>query len=640
MDHTDEQMISLFVSYARDDRQRALVVINALEQAGYDVWWDGLLEGGANFLTTTETALESAQAVIVLWSKTSIASHWVRDEATRGRDRGCLIPISLDGSDAPLGFRQFQLINLAAWRGKSETPEFQSVVRAVERCSGTSASPLPKTVPRPALSRRFVIGGGIGVAAAGAALAAWRLDLFDSAASANSLAVLPFRNLSGDSGQDYFADGLSEELRSTLSLNRQLNVVAQMSSSSFRTDEVMPNRIASALGVARILQGSVRRSAGMLRITAQLIDGKTGFENWSQAFDRKEGDVLIVQSEIATAVVDSMIAAMDKDQDWRAERPGGTRIAPAFDAYVHGQALYQSASSEATDREALAAFDQAIARDPAYAAAYAARARSLTFIANSYAGGEGVTEVRARGFASARKAIALAPNMAEGHAALGFILMGRLDMKLAQAPYRKSLDLGFGNATILTGFAEFAANYGDFPAAREAIARAKRLDPLNPSVFRSAGIVEFSARDYDAAAKPLEAALSLNAKTGTAHRILGDIALLKGDNAAALAHYQKEPSKLAKLRSLAVVAPLLSGPAAGARALATLVEQFGDDSLYQQALVLAQWGRKEDALTTLEKAFAIGDAGLVLARNDPLLDPIRQDPRFASILTRIGFENA
>ena len=126
-----EDETSVFVSYSRADQKRAMPVIGALEQAGFRVWWDGLLEGGDNFLPTTDAALEGADAVVVLWSKVSVDSHWVRDEATSGRDRHCLVPLSLDGVQPPLGFRQFQVIDLSKWNGKPDTPEMARLVRGL-----------------------------------------------------------------------------------------------------------------------------------------------------------------------------------------------------------------------------------------------------------------------------------------------------------------------------------------------------------------------------------------------------------------------------------------------------------------------------------------------------------------------------
>jgi len=637
--------ITAFLSYSRDDRERVMPIISALEAAGLDLWWDGLLAGGDTFAHTTEAALETAQAVIVAWSGRSIQSHWVRDEATRGRDRGRMVPVSLDGTQPPLGFRQVQYIDLSQWRGKAGAPEFAELMRAIERVAASPASQLSFAggLPpaRPVNRRRaLAISGGV-AAATLAGLAGWKAGLFGGGAAINSIAVLPFDNLGGDASQNYFSDGLSEELRATLSLNRQLEVAARTSSSSFRDSDKSAKVIAGALHVAFILDGTVRRAGNALRITAQLVDGASGFETWSQIYERKADDVLAIQSEIAMTVADALSASISKASDARGVRIGGTRDARAYDAYLQGLALYQLAASERTDRQALAAFDQAVRIDPRYAAAQAARARALAVIASSYGKHVRLGDTYASAIAGARKAVELAPDMAEGHAALGLALMiGRLDLGAARQPYQRSFELGFGNAAMLTGFADFAANLGQFADARAAIDRAERLDPLNASVFRSAGIVEYAARDFAAARKPLRTALSLNARCNNAHRILGDMALLEGDAKAALEDYAQEPSQVSRLRGLAIAEARVAGAAAGERRLAELVAQFGDNALYQQAQVLAQWGRKDEALSALSRGYDAGDAGLALAGTDPLLDPIRREPGFEAVLSRLGLSSA
>jgi tetratricopeptide (TPR) repeat protein len=157
-------------------------------------------------------------------------------------------------------------------------------------------------------------------------------------------------------------------------------------------------------------------------------------------------------------------------------------------------------------------------------------------------------------------------------------------------------------------------------------------------VFRNAGLLEFAARDYDSAMAPLSTALSLNPKTSIVHSTLGDIALLNGKFAEALAEYRREPDSVSRLRGVAIAEMRLSRPGAANAALAELLREHGDVSLYQQAQVLSQWGRRDAALATLEKAVLAGDAGLVRLRNDPMLDPIRNDVRFVAVQRRLGFE--
>ncbi|WP_443478265.1 TIR domain-containing protein [Novosphingobium aerophilum] len=641
---------TIFLSYSRDDRDRVLPIIAALEKRGLFVWWDGLLAGGQRFAHTTESALESADVVVVVWTARSIQSHWVRDEATRGRDRGRMVSVTLDGAEPPLGFRQVQYIDLGNWGKRTASPAFRELLRAIEAVAADPGNSLSVERPVPAAReggtklsrRRALIAGGACIAVLGGGLAAWRLGVLSPKADGNSIAVLPFENLSDDPEQTYFSDGLSEELRAALSLNPRLSVAALTSSDAFRTGARTIAQIARALGVAFVLEGSVRRAGESLRVTARLVNGATGFQSWSETFDRKLANVLDVQNEIAANVVDSLIVSLGGSGDGASgkQRIGGTSSVAAFDSYLHGMALYNLAADEPSDRGALAAFDRALSLDPGYAAAQAARSRALTVIGSSYASGKELAGYFDKAIAAARKAIELAPGLAEGHSALGFVLSnGRLDLAGARQPYEKSFELGYGNAAILGSFALYAAFTGSFADARKAVARALRLDPLNASVLRTEAIAEFCARAYDAAQQAVRGALSLNPKVNNVHRILGDIALVQGDYGAARGYFEAETSPLSRIRGLAIADARLSGEAAGQRHLAEMEREYGDNCLYQQALVFAQWGRKDDALAALERGLAIGDAGLVLANTDPLLDPIRQEPRFQTVLHQIGIDH-
>lgn len=639
---SDSESCSVFLSYSREDRPHAQPIIDALQAAGFDVWWDGLLKGGERFANATETALETANAVVVLWSKVSIESHWVRDEATRGRDRGCMVSISLDGSEPPLGFRQIQYIDFTRWHSDSSSAPFKELVEAVNHANtspGVALSYAGHTRPRGGLSRRGAIAlAGGSVLAVGGGIAAWQSGLFGGGTARNSIAVMAFENLSDDPQQAYFSDGLTEELRTTLSFNPLLDVMAQASSNSFRGQSASAQDIAKALNVSSILEGSILRAGERIRIIARLVDGKNGFETWTESIERDFDDVIEVQREIATEVVDALLANLFAETRFT-ERVGGTRNAKAFDAFLKGSALYALAQDEATDRAALASFEEATRIDPKYAAAFAALSRANTVIASFYAKGKEPAAHYDRAMEFARKAIELAPDLAEGHSALGFVLSnGKLDLVGAREPFVRSFELGFGNATILTNFAIFAGNVAEFDDARRAIARAKRLDPLNAAVYRTETLVEFAARDFDAARKAARTALSYNKDIGTVHRLLGDMDLVEGRFEAARENYIKEPGEISRLRGLAITANRIMGKAAGESALASLIQKYGDNTLYQQAQVHAQWGASDQAIDALSRGLESGDSGLVLAKTDPLLDPIRQDPRFDAILQRLGLE--
>lgn len=638
---------SIFLSYSRTDREQVLPIIPALEQAGYSVWWDGLLKGGDRFLQVTENALETCDVVLVMWTRTSVNSDWVRDEATRGRDCRRLLSVSLDGTEPPLGFRQIQYVDLSGSGNAALRSGFPRVLEALEQFGG-AATTQPPTVsqdtqtmaPTGALTRRnLMVGGGVGLLAAGGGFAIWQSGMFTGQSRPNSIAVLTFENLSNDPEQEYFSAGLSEELRSILSLNPQLTVAAQTSTDKFSAGEQTASAIARALDVVNILEGSVRRAGKRLRIAVRLIDGANDLEVWTEQFDRELDDVLAVQTEIATRVVDSLIANISVAGALGTNRIGGTGNPAALDAYLRGIDLYgRSGAVEKTDREALAALDRAVELDPDFAAAHAGRSRVLTAIGNRHATGDETKKYYSDALDAAQRAIEIAPDLADGHDALGSILAnGRLDMAAARQPYGRSFELGFGNARILMGYALFASYIGAFAKGRDAIERAERLDPLNAPVFRAAAVLELAARDYGEAAEAARRALSLNKETSIVNRILGDIARFAGRIDEARSFYEQETSLLSKLPSLAMLQEQAGDREAAQREFDRMVDQFGDNSLYQQAQVLAQWGQSAEALARLERAFEVGDAGLVLSHTDQNLDPIRQTSQFQSLQQRLGF---
>jgi TolB-like protein/Flp pilus assembly protein TadD len=628
---------TVFVSYSRADQKHVFPVVKMLEDAGYSVWWDGMLGAGEHFASTTEQALTRAKAVVVLWSKQSIASHWVHDEATQGRDRRCLVPISIDGSEAPLGFRQFQVIDVSKARGKAASPAYQLILRAV-----AALHDRPYERPAPAksgitLDRRLLLGGG--AVLAGGGLAAWATGLIGGKAiSATSVAVLPFDNLSGDKAQDYFSDGLAAELRAQLSRNKLLQVAAQASSNIFRDGEADARTISSKLRVAYLVDGNVRRGDNGVKVSVELVNGRTGAAQTSD-FEAPLDDLFALQNNIATHIAGQLSAQIDpgkKADDLT--QSGGTKSVAAYDAYLRGKDLYDSGVDEASDRAALAKFDEAIAEDPKYAAAHAARSRSLAVIAGQYDRGEERTRQFAEGTAAARRAVALAPRFAEAWSALGFALsLGQLQIKEARVAYRKSWELGPGDADILSRFAVFSSRLREDDVAGRAIAQATALDPLNARTFRSSGDIAYLAGRYDAAIAANQKALDINPKLSGAHAYIGFARILQGKLAEAESAFAAESGEEARRVGMSIIAYKRGNRADGAAMLAKMQADYGDKSLYQYAQIYAQAGETEPALAALQSARAKGDNGLILLYSDPMLEPLRSLPAFSNLLMDIGF---
>ena len=449
--------------------------------------------------------------------------------------------------------------------------------------------------------------------------------------------MLPLKNLAGNADQSYFSDGLTEELRTALRRIDALQVVAATSSDAVRDAKDDARTIAGRLGVAFLLSGAVQRAADTVRISLELVDASSGFSRWSNQFDRKLTDIFAVQSEIAHTVAQAL--EIEVAASTLAKVPGGTTNVAAYEAYLRGRAFFDLSADEATDRAALAQFDAAIATDPNYAAARAARSRTLTAIASQFTEGSALRPLFDEAIAEARRAVKLAPDYADAQSALGYTLFnGRLDVRGALAPYERSRELGGGNADVLIRYALYAARIGHVAAARMAIDRAISLDPLNPRAHRTLAAILYADRQYEASIPPGEKALSLNPKMGVAHAGIGDALYALGKLPEALNAYRAEPSASFGLAGTAIVENRLGQTGAAKKALADLVAQFGDAASYQQAEVYSQWGQVDAALDALDRARKIGDGGLAYARNDPMLDGLRKQPRFVELLRGLGFE--
>ena len=411
--------------------------------------------------------------------------------------------------------------------------------------------------------------------------------------------------------------------------------MAQASASKFRDRQEDAVTIAAALGVAFLLDGSVRRAGNVVRVTADLVDGTTGFSRWSQMFERGLEDIFAVQSEIARTVASALAREVAPEDE---TATGATTSVDAYDAYLRGRALYDLSVDEASERAALAQFDKAIEIDPDYAAAHAARSRSLTAIANQYGEVDELAPLYAAAIAAARRAIELAPGLADAHSTLGFTLFqGQLDARAAREPFDRSRELGAGEATVLARFSLYCARTGREQDAADAMERALVLDKLNPLIHRAAGAIRYAARDWAGSMPPMRQALEMNPRLSRAHAAIAEALLMQGQAAEAREEYRKEPLEDVRLAGLAIVERRLGDAAAARQAMDDLVAHHGDRSLYQQAQVLAQWGELDAAIDALQRALRVGDSGLIYSRNDPFLDPLRDDPRFAQLLNAIGF---
>jgi len=453
----------------------------------------------------------------------------------------------------------------------------------------------------------------------------------------HSIAVMPFVNMSGDSQQDYFSDGLSEELLNSLVRVTQLQVAARTSSFSFKGKAVDIADIAHKLNVGAVLEGSVRKAGTRVRITAQLINAVTGFHLWSQTYDRELRDILALQTEIATAVTNALQATLLSDSSALMEL-GGTQNPQALDAYLRAQTFVGAAPDKDASFTQIAAYSEAIRLDPHYAKAFTAKSFALTAYAGNVATGAAIREYFSQARAAAQQAIALAPELGEAHTALALVLsQGFGDYAGAAAESERALELSPGSAQVVRLSAGFLSYVG---RTQEAITNAQRavvLDPLNPIVYRSLGVVfHYGRRDreaidaYNRALTLKPQASQVATRRGLAYLSLGELELARGSCATA-------PLDWLSYTCLAVVYHRLGRTADAEAALAKLKADTGDDSAIQYAQIYAQWGNIPEALRWLETAYRLHDPGLADIKAEPMLDPLRAEPRFQEIERLLNF---
>lgn len=340
----------IFLSYAREDLDAAREFAAALERAGYQTWWDHHLRVGSRFSWDIDAALKGAEAVVVLWSKHSIESAWVQDEAAEGLEGSRLVPVTLDGSKPPLGFRQYHTIGLSDWRNGGAA--FEQLVAAVEaKIAGTSVSSPPQ--PRAITP------------------------------SQPTICVLPFVNKSGDADQDYFSDGITEDVITDLSKVSALSVVGSNTSFALKGQSIDLKKLGGDHAVTHVLEGAVRKSASRLRITAQLVETSSGQSLWAERYDRELSDVFEIQDEISRAIVDALQLTLLPKEGTTLDRRG-TADAEAYDTYLRARALWSAGNfgDYRSNEEIVRLCTEATARDQGMRSlghSWRSRARSCAF---------------------------------------------------------------------------------------------------------------------------------------------------------------------------------------------------------------------------------------------------------------------
>lgn len=505
----------------------------ALTAAGHQLWWDTAIEAGSAFAADIARELDAADVVVVAWSAASVKSAWVLDEAGAGRDRNRLVPVLLDGTPPPLGFRQLHAIDLSQGRERKPAGAAE-LVRAVERVA--SALPLepaakvahatPKLLP-------WLIGL---VALVAATVLGWQMlaPKFTSSDDKPVVAVLPFLDMSAAKGEAYFAEGLAEEILDTLATDTRLKVLGRTTAWAMRDKAGDPAYLRSKFGVTRLLEGSVRGggadSGGRVKVSVRLIDTKDGAEIWSQVFDRSEANVLAVQEEVAAAVAAQL--AGPASGDGKAAHADASSVPPrVYEDILVARQLIRTRQADALQRARVLA-DTAVAAAPNYAPAYAARATALVLLTlyGDLPLQPALTDARR----DAERAVGLDPRLSEGYAALGNVLISLNDPPGAIAALTRAVKLRPNNSEARMLLGKVMMDNGQVSHAITELTAAVAADPLwtTPTVnlIRAYGLANQPAKVWEVE----RAFRALSPDPADAELVESDAAMATGDFARAL----------------------------------------------------------------------------------------------------------
>jgi adenylate cyclase len=569
-------MADVFVSYARPDEPQAKRVADALRNQGFTVWRDDELPAHRAYADVIQERLNASKAVVVLWSPDAAKSQWVRAEADAARQAGTLVQAALNGTIPPLPFNQIQCGDLTDWHGE-DTTGWRKLIASVEELAGGSA--LPRQAVQPHSQKCAVC-------------------------------VLPFVNMSGDLEQEYFSDGISEDITTDLSKVSALDVTARNTAFTFKGRSVDVAEIARSLGVSHVLEGSVRKAGSRVRISAQLIDGKSGSHVWAERYDRELTDIFAIQDEISKAIVEALKVKL-LPAEKKAIEQRGTSNAEAYNFYLMARKYWVSGNYGDIKREqrVVRLCQRAVELDPDYAQAWALMALAQVSL-RFFFGREGEdAEI------SADRAIAVDPTIPEAFAVK----------------------------------ARIAAESADFEEANLLTAKALQLGPDSWEVHREAARAAMLQRHIDDAAGHYEKAVKLIESDFHSWAMLVMCYQAQGNREGVLRGAQMMHTQAEKVLAEDPSNGAALGICAGGHAIlgnrelametierALLIDPDNDNMRYNFACILAAYLTEFDAaLELLEPVFENAATNLVnTARTDPDLDGLRGNPRFEKMFAK------
>ena len=649
-------MADVFVSYTSEDRVVAQQIARGLEGAGFSVWWDRHIHGGVDFTTEIQRQLNAARIVVVLWSSSSLDSKWVRDEAQQARDENKLIPVRLDGVQPPLGFRQAQSLDFSGWNGDSQVETFANLVASARHLIGPPPQGVPLTDrPTAAPSRgagrgKTILIGGTVLSLALAYFVGDKLWLSQQVAteqpvaavastivpvaaaiSEKSIAVLPFTDMSEKKDQEFLADGMAEEILNLLAQVPDLLVPARTSSFYFKGKPTKIPDIARELGVAHVLEGSVRRAGDHLRVTAQLVRADNGYHLWSETYDRDLQDVFKVQDDIANEVVQALQIKFTGGELSR--RKGGTPNLEAYQSYLQAMSAVNQNSRESLDA-ADVNLEQAIKLDPGYGMAWNALSTVVSMKTDNVwlDPTEGWERVRQL----AQHALLLSPDLAEAHARLQWVYMSwDWDWAAAEAEGRLALAIDPMNPVALLAAGRLSATLGRWDDSESQLRAALVRDPLNPYLIWNLGFTQYRAGRFAESEGLYRKLLELEPGFLWTHSYLAKTLLAQGKPEPALAMVQQEADEATRLWFLPIFLQADGRQVEADEALQAQIAQWADTGAFFVAMTYAYRGDHDRALEWLERAYQQKDASLDEIVGEPLFKNIADDPRYKAFLRKM-----
>src|SRR5205809_1373447 len=519
---------------------------------------------------------------------------------------------------------------------------FEATPEGIKRTEVADAMPAVTRQKKHAWIYIVVVGAAISVAlfflgrftAGNKTVATARNEL-----SAKSIAVLPFDNLSRDPDNAFFAEGVQDEILTRLAKVADMKVIAHTTTAKFKSAPENLTDIAKQLGALNILEGSVQKANDQVRVNVQLINALTNSHLWAEIYDRKLTDIFAVESDIAKTIADALQAKLTgSEKRMMAAQP--TSDTTAYELYHKGRSLWGKRTGDNIPK-AIAFYEQAIARDPNYALAYAGL--STAYILAPFYTGADRREAGSKAKEAALKALRLDPNLAEAHAALGKVLFfSEIDLAGATREYKRAIELKPNDADAHHWFSnDSLAALGQFD---EAIAEGKRsveLDPLSIVINADLGETFFYARRFDESVAQLRKTLEIDPTSFYAHDNLGIALQAKGDLSGAIAEYEKakQLSDNPAVATFWAQAKAHTGDKDAARRMLSELDQISQHRevpSYLRALLYLSLNNKDEALRWLEQGYEERDGSNICWINvDPLLDPLRGDPRFEALVKKV-----